>query len=74
MFDKVKQSQGLRALGEKREEKKEKEKKKGRKKREENKRGWETNRKQKTKSKGDSDSVYCKSLDFLWNFPVLLPQ
>ena len=33
----------------------------------------ETNRKERTKGVS-SDSIYCKSLDFPWNFPVVLGQ
>ena len=57
----------------KREEKEEKKKKGEKKKRKKRKRGWEANKSKNKKQGGvSSDSVYCKSLDFPWNFPVLL--
>ena len=43
--------------------------------REERKKGGGKQTNQKTKTKGEyPHSLYCKSLDFPWNFPVLLGQ
>ena len=68
---------GKRRKREKRKKKKRKEKKRKRKeKRRKRKRGeWGSKQIKKQKTRGvSSDSVYCKSLDFPWNFPVLLGQ
>ena len=62
---------------EKKEKRKKKKKKKRKKKKERKKRVGEPIRNQKEKKNSggvSSDSLYFKSLDFPWNFPVLLGQ
>ena len=58
-----------------RKEKKKKEKRKKKRKKRKRKKGWGKQTEIKKKHGGvSSDSVYCKSLDFPWKFPVLLGQ